>query len=153
MCMKKNFILFSAVLLLFLSVVPSSAVQRSSGINTLIVEALGFRSDKGQAYVGLYNSENGFPSDPDKAFRSAFVPIKNGNASFWFAGIPAGTYAVIVYHDENGNKKFDINLFPFSMEGGGASNGAKGMFGPPSFKDASFNLDKFTKKIQIKISY
>lgn len=129
------------------------AVPGRYGASTIIVEVQGFRSDKGAAYVGLYDSSDGFPTDPDKAFKSVFLPIKQGSATAWFAGVPAGTYAVAAYHDENGNKKFDVSLFPFSIEGSGASNGATGSFGPPSFNDASFTIDKFTKKIQIKIKY
>jgi len=152
--MKKIYPVFLLCLVLAVSLCGTAvSVPGRFGINTIIVEVYGFRNDKGDAYVGLYNSSDGFPTDPDKAYKSAFVPISNGSATIWFQGIPSGTYAVAVYHDENGNKKFDVNLFPFSIEGSGASNGATGTFGPPSFSDASFNLDKMVKKIQIKIKY
>lgn len=56
--------------------------------------------------------------------------------------IPAGTYAIAVYHDVNGDGK--MNRVPFvnlPLEPYGFSNDARGQFGPPSFTDASFEVD------------
>ena len=55
-----------------------------------------------------------------------------------FEGIPAGTYALVVLHDENMNGKVDTNWIGIPKEGYGFSNDAKASFSAPSFKDASF---------------
>ena len=48
------------------------------------------------------------------------------------------TYAIGIFVDKNYNNKMDRNLFGVPKEQFGFSNNAKGNFGPPSFKDASF---------------
>lgn len=56
--------------------------------------------------------------------------------------VPAGTYAIAVYHDVNNDGK--LNLVPFvklPLEPYGFSNDARGQFGAPSFASASFEVD------------
>jgi uncharacterized protein (DUF2141 family) len=54
----------------------------------------------------------------------------------------SGKYAFKYFHDENKNKKLDTNLIGIPKEGFGFSNNAKGKFGPPSFKQMIFKVDK-----------
>ena len=46
-----------------------------------------------------------------------------------------------------------MNIFFIPQEGHGASNNAKGHFGPPSFDDAKFALDSNSLNLNIKIQY
>ena len=58
------------------------------------------------------------------------------------ADVPAGTYAIAVYHDLNEDGK--MNTVPFvrlPLEPYGFSNDARGQFGAPSFRDAAFEVD------------
>jgi uncharacterized protein (DUF2141 family) len=66
------------------------------------------------------------------------VKIVQGVAVFTFKGVAPGTYAVAVYHDENGNGKIDSNFMGIPKEKTGASNNAKGKMGPPKFQEAKF---------------
>lgn len=70
-----------------------------------------------------------------------------------FQNLPAGEYAVSVYHDENNNKKMDTNFFGIPKEGVGASNNARGHLGPPKYKDAKFLFNGKSQTIQIQIVY
>ena len=54
--------------------------------------------------------------------------------------LPPGTYALALIHDENGNGKVDTNWIGMPKEGVGASNNATGTLGPPSWRDAKFEL-------------
>lgn len=107
---------------------------------TLVVEMKGFRSDKGKALVALFASKDGFPDHPKKAFRRVEVSIKKQAAVAVLMGVPPGTYAVAVLHDEDGNKAMKTGLFGIPKEGYGASQDARGNFGPPSFGDARFDI-------------
>lgn len=109
-------------------------------------------SDKGTCYLSLYNSEKGFPKDPKAAFRLAYASIINGISTFHFEKLPAGTYAIATFHDENGNRKLDNNFFGVPTEGTGTSNNATGIFGPPKFREAKFPLGRDTA-ITIRIRY
>jgi len=69
-----------------------------------------------------------------------------------FQDIPAGTYAIAVFHDTNSNTKLDKNFFGIPKEGYAFSNNVFGTFGPPDFDDASFELDG-NKTVKIKMGY
>jgi uncharacterized protein (DUF2141 family) len=58
--------------------------------------------------------------------------------------LPAGVYAIKLYHDANGNGELDSNMLGMPVEGYGFSNNA-GHRGPATFEDASFALDRDTQ--------
>jgi len=115
------------------------------------VEIRGFRSDKGKALVALFAAKKGFPDKPAHALRRAEVTIQGGTARATFAKLPAGTYAVAVLHDEDGNRVMKTGLFGMPKEGYGVSRDARGRFGPPDFDDASFRL-RAAKMITARIA-
>lgn len=129
---------------------PFQLLAQNEG-QTLEIKIDGLRNNKGTVYATLFNSTDGFPSDPKKAVKKAGVKVIEGN-SIIFKNIPAGTYAVALLHDENDNNKMDTNFIGIPNEGYGASNDAKGTFGPPKFEDAKFDF-KQAKSINIKITY
>jgi len=67
--------------------------------------------------------------------------------------VPSGTWAVLAYHDENGNKKLDTNFVGMPTEGYGFSNGAKARFGPPSFKDAAIAVGEGNVPATVTLKY
>ncbi|MBY0427835.1 MAG: DUF2141 domain-containing protein, partial [Alphaproteobacteria bacterium] len=79
-----------------------------------------------------------YPTKEAKSKDKQMVKIVQGTAVFSFKGVAPGTYAVAVYHDENGNGKMDTNFIGIPKERTGASNDAKGKMGPPKFQDAKF---------------
>ena len=54
--------------------------------------------------------------------------------------LPPGEYAVMAYHDRNGNGRLDTLPVGLPTEPYGFSNEARGVFGPPSWKAARFRL-------------
>ena len=143
-----------AVLAVLIPGVPlrrAAADTRPTG--TIVVTMAGFRNEKGFMRISLFESAKGFPGDHRRAIRSGSGRIQNGAATFTFAGVPHGTYAVAVLHDENGNGKMDTNLVGIPKEGGGASNDAKARFGPPKFDDAKFVIRDPQLKLRINIRY
>ncbi len=107
----------------------------------------------GTLYVSLFNQPDGYPTDPDKAYKKDMKKVSSKQERFVFKGIPFGTYAVSVWHDENDNGKMDTNLIGIPREGTGASNDAKGRMGPPRFPDASFKVESKTHSITINMNY
>ena len=53
-----------------------------------------------------------------------------------------GTYALAVYHDVNGNRKFDKNWLGFPKEPFGLSNNPRLRLRAPKFSDVSFEVDE-----------
>jgi uncharacterized protein (DUF2141 family) len=122
--------------------------QGSNGL-TLTVNVSGFTSNTGQAYVGLFNKEQGFP-EFGKQYIGKVVLIKNQKCSVQFTGLPSGKYAVATYHDVNKNGTLDLNFFGAPSESYGFSNNARAMFSAPTFGEASVSCSA-NKSISITV--
>jgi uncharacterized protein (DUF2141 family) len=68
---------------------------------------------------------------------SASVPASGAETVVKVTGVPAGTWAVLAYQDENENGELDRNLIGIPSENYGFSRDARSKFGPPSFEDAA----------------
>src|SRR6185369_16174725 len=98
----------------------------------LTVSVIGVRSDSGAVHCGLYSSSAGF-REPGHELRGAVAQIKNGLAACVFNGLPAGTYAIAVFHAEHNETQMETGLFGKPKQGYGFSNNPASTFGPPSF--------------------
>ena len=116
----------------------------------LMVTVTALRSTEGTVHVALYDSREGFP-DSDHILDDLVVPASNPTARF--TGIAPGTYAVAVYHDENGNGEFDQGLLGIPREGFAFSTGARALFGPPAFDDAAFVVEPDGTAVTIPMTY
>lgn len=109
------------------------------------------KSDKGDVYVNLYSSDDGFPSEWSKAFRQEKMKAEKGDLKFSFKDLPFGFYAISVGHDENGNGDLDSNFIGFPKEPVGASNQTS--FGKPNFNRSKFELNQSNMKEELKIQF
>lgn len=121
--------------------------------NVVHVSIDGLRSDKGDVICALYSSAEGFAKDDAKAIAHAESVIADRRGACEFTDLQPGTYAIAVFHDENSNGRLDRNFLGIPREGVGASNNAKGRFGPPSFHDASFAYAGGSLDLNIEIGY
>ncbi len=118
------------------------------------VEVTGFRNDKGQLGCSLWPGPKGFPEDDSHITGHMWAKIQNNRGECLFRGVPAGDYAVTLFHDENGNGKFDSNFIGYPLEGYGFSNNAKARFKAPSFDETKFHFDGVgTKRISVQMIY
>ena len=127
----------------------SVADPPSTGILTVRVSQL--RSSSGQVGCMIYNSSRGFPTDPSAALQRRWCPIVSAASACVFDPLPAGTYAVACFHDENKNGKLDTGLFGIPTEGTVASNHAKGFMGPPSFDKAKFYFTGVASELLLRM--
>jgi uncharacterized protein (DUF2141 family) len=111
------------------------------------------RNDKGRVLCALYSSSLGFPKNSDKAAARAKSDVSDRHAVCEFPGVSSGAYAISVFHDENSNGKLDTNFVGIPREGVGASNNAKGHFGPPKFDAAAFHFAGGRLGLKITIAY
>jgi uncharacterized protein (DUF2141 family) len=147
---RNMFLLIGASLMLAGGVVPQTQAPQA---NTIQVEIAGLRNDKGQAVCSLFSSAGDFPKKTEKAVAHSTSVISNRRAACEFTGVFPGTYAISVFHDENSNGKLDTNSMGIPREGVGASNDAKGHFGPPKFAIASFRFAGGRLELKITINY
>ncbi|MEM7085755.1 MAG: DUF2141 domain-containing protein [Bacteroidota bacterium] len=117
--------------------------------NTIEVSLTDFKNDKGSVMVGLYNEQDSFL---DQAYKTRTSEISNKEAKVTFTNVPDGTYAVSSYHDADNNGKLNMIMGMIPSESYGCSNGARGFFGPPKWKDAKFNVkDGEVRKLEIQL--
>ncbi len=118
-----------------------SLLMSAQNVN-LTVSVSGLKSNAGTLKVGLYNSEGTFLKS---VYKSISSEIKNNSATLTFVGIPKGEYGISAYQDENNNGKLDKNMLGIPSEDVVCSNNAKGVMGPPKYKDAKFSINENLK--------
>lgn len=109
------------------------------------------RSDKGMLRICLTAAPDNFPTcvDDHNATRRS---VSAGTGTLQFDGLPHGSYAVAVIHDENGNKKLDT-FAGIPREGFGFSRNPPIRFGPPRFAAARFSINSDAEKQHVKLRY
>lgn len=121
-----------------------AAAATAAGTMELRVNVVGLRSGEGEVRFALYDRAHGFPTDDGK-IAGARIAARAEGVTATFGPLSAGRYAVAVYHDENGNGRFDQGLFGIPLEDYGFSNDAAAWFGPPSFADAAVAVEDATE--------
>ena len=94
---------------------------------------------EGALLVGVHTKSADFPDDASRV-TGQMQAAKAGKVTVHFKNLPAGRYAIALFHDANGNGKLDSNRLGIPVEGIGFSNNATGSFGPPAFAKAAFDV-------------
>ena len=119
--------------------------------DTLVVEVNNIKK-AGEIHVAVYDNAEAFEADRGEKGGAApgivdgtIVMVEAGTSTFEYE-LPAGQYAVGIFHDVNLNNKMDNNFLGLPKEQYGFSNNARALFGPPSYEDAAFELKGDTKQ-------
>ncbi len=112
--------------------------NNASGLQ-LKVRVRGFKHARGHAIARLY--QEGENVLAKTSFRRAQASIHDGQAVCEFSELPAGAYALVVFHDENDNGQVDHKLGR-PVEPLGFSNGftLSLLSGLPTFEKLRFEL-------------
>ena len=150
--------LASILLLLFMAASASAQIATPAARATptamaLHVRVVDLRNSNGQVICTLFNSPSAFPSDSNKAVGQVAVPIADNAAVCSFGGLAPGKYAVVMFHDENSNGKFDRNWLGLPKEGYAFSNNVRPVFAPPSFKAAAFDYAGGNQWLTVMMRY
>ena len=122
----------------------------STGIHVVAQQV---RSSDGLLTVELYDDNpEGFIKKAGRLKRVRVEAIA-GQTEMCLTAPGPGRYAVVLYHDENANEKFDKNFLGLPKEGFGVSNNPGFDFGPPSHEDSAFVLDGQPLRLEIELTY
>ena len=124
--------------------------QESLALKTLTINASGFKNNKGQACIKVFQDKKGYDDLKTVKTMQKCSPISQNKVTFSFQLAPKKEYGVSMLHDEDANGEMKTNWIGMPKEGIGVSNNAKGRFGPPSWKQVKFLLNN-NKSIEIKI--
>lgn len=114
----------------------------------LNVELLGLKSEEGVVRVCLMVAEDQFLSDCQYGKEFSFE--QGESRSVTFSDLPPGKYAIMAFHDEDGDNALECNgLFGMPSEPYAFSNNPSTFFGPPAYRKCVFTVEK-DKTIKLK---
>jgi uncharacterized protein (DUF2141 family) len=116
------------------------AEESASKGQTVVVNVGTLRNQAGGVVCGLHSSNAGFPESSPGMVTIRTRP-SGAVATCAFRDVPPGTYAVSVFHDENGNGKLDKNFVGVPSEGYGVSNNHTSAMSAPKWADAVFVVE------------
>jgi uncharacterized protein (DUF2141 family) len=128
----------------WLPVPQVAARQLASSTGSLTVRVTAPGATTGEIGCALYASAAGFPLDAARAAATQVHPARPSVACR-FEGLAAGTYAVAVSHDLNGNRKTDRNFVGIPKEAWGVSNGVRPAMRAPRFDEAAVKVNGATE--------
>jgi uncharacterized protein (DUF2141 family) len=130
----------------------ASVAAASAQAGKVGVTISGLRSSDGVVRCGLYASAAGF-RQPGREMRGATAPIRGQSATCVFSKLPAGTYAVAVFHAEHNESRIETGAFGKPKQGYGFSGNPSSGFGPPSFSAAAFEYHGGNQALQVTLQY
>lgn len=136
----------------FLFLPAGGRAEAPPPLSGIVMQVDALTTNAGLVYCDLYDKKEGFPTDPRRAVARVEARPNSKQATCVFPNMKPGRYAVALWHDVDGDRKFDTNWLGIPSEPVGASNNAKGSFGPPSFKDAAFEYRPPLLKQSIRLN-
>lgn len=115
---------------------------------TVEVRVSGVTAGKGKVNVALCDKERFLK----QCGYSGSAPARAAETVVTLKDIPAGTWAVLAYQDENENNELDRNFIGIPKENYGFSRNARGKFGPPGFEDAAIEVKDGTTVTPVKLN-
>ena len=120
----------------------SGAAQAGPSANTATISVTvgPLRTSNGSLACRLHAAADGFPRSATGTV-SQRVKITAGSARCVFENVSAGTYAIVVHHDENDNRQCDKNRLGMPLEGYGVSNNHTHALSAPKWHESKFLVE------------
>lgn len=133
------------------SLMIATPIVHAGDGSTLNVTLQNVRDASGTVRAGLYREPATFRKE-DKAVEIAQASAAPGAITLTFRNLPPGRYAIMAYHDENGDGQLNRRFGMFPTEGYGLSNNPQ-VAGPPAFDDSAFEVAAPETAITIDLRY
>jgi len=132
--------------------IAALAVASTARAADVTVRVEGIEAPFGQIGCALFSKSaaSDFLMD-NNAARVMWLGANLQGVTCRFAEIPAGTYAIGVSHDVNGNKKPDTNFLGIPIEQWGVSNNIRPKLRAPRFDEAAFQVSVDSNEIALDI--
>src|SRR5262249_25479065 len=132
-----------------LALILAAPISATAAELTLSVD--GYRAGQGSLVLGVYDTPSSFDravqlasetfrNDPERVAGVALRATCMPPCLVALSGLPPGRYAVIAFHDLNGNGRLDKNLIGKPTEPYVFSNNASNGLLPPHFAQAAFDF-------------
>jgi len=145
---------YLATLALLLATSAPAVAQTPAGAPNLRVIATNVKSDQGTLYVWVYDRKDDWLSDRVRTQKPLKVAgNRTGDRMTVDLLLPDGEYALSVFQDVNDDGKLERNFIGIPKEPAGLSNNLRPKFGPPKYRDATFQVSVGTvteQKIELQ---
>jgi uncharacterized protein (DUF2141 family) len=132
---------------------PDQVDEGDQSENRIHVKIAGLRNNRGQVYCQLFQSAAGFPSNIMGNAASTASTITNRRSGCDFENQDPGSYAILVFHDEDSTHVLELNPNGTPREGVGLSNNPKAPSGLPSYDAAKFPYRTGKLNLTINVKY
>lgn len=116
----------------------------------LIVDIESIGAQGGRLTVFLYDSEAAWNGQRDALRMQRAYPDGTDRLQVRFDGLRAGRYGVMVLHDKDGNRKFDVGPLGIPRDDYGFSNDPV-VFKRPAFERIAFELPGSGRRIVVRM--
>lgn len=135
-------------ILVILSLFTATFVRPATAQHSLEVVVKNIKKTEGTVRVAIFTNEKDFLKN---AYQGKSVKASGNKVTVSFEGLPSGSYAISIFHDENDNGELDTNFVGIPKEGFAFGNNAMGTFGPPSFDRSKVEVtEKTTQEISLR---
>lgn len=129
----------------------SQQQKQYDSVSTVTVRINGLKVHNGQVLLSLFNSSNGFPTEPEKALRWGKSNVTSSSVIISINGIAFGEYAIAVLHDLNNNNVMDRDWLGLPEESYGISNNPENHISVPKYEEAKFKFSNTRDTIEIQM--
>ncbi len=105
---------------------------------------------QGDIRLALFDQSDAFPKQI-KAVRKSKGKVRDATARVQIEDVLPGQYAIAFFQDVNGDGTLNRSKLGIPSEPYGFSNNARGLFGPPSFKAASFDFSADSATLELRL--
>ncbi len=115
---------------------------------TLLLTVENITEARGELEIVVYDSAETY----QRSGRVVRLPVsREGTLEVPLEAIPFGEVAILIYHDVDGNQRFNQNRLGIPQEPYGFSNNVRPMFRGPGFEEAKFTFGTEGQGTRIKI--
>ncbi len=141
----------------FFGAIAHACDSRADTVNNLTsrltVEVAGFNNQQGQVCVSIFANSQGFPHQRKNVVQRQCTKITSIPIAITFTDLKAGSYAVAVIHDVNGDGTLNRNDLGMPIEGYGFSRNPATRTKAPEFNDSAVLVAGPNTNVQIQLKY
>lgn len=128
----------SILIVILISGTLFSGFVNSEKTCDLTIVITNLKKSYGMIRIGIYDKKENFPKI-GKEYKKLSVKVDGKDFRYVVKDLPAGNYAVALYHDSNSDGTCNANIIGVPTESYGFSNNIKPFLSAPSFQDTKFS--------------
>lgn len=136
--------------LMFATMIAAAALSTAASAETVTIQLDGVRATKGDLYVSLQTRAQ-FMKPTGTSGKIVRHP-SGGSQTVTLTGVAPGDYSVAVWHDIDGNHRFDRAPDGKPLDGWAMVN-AETLRSVPTFDQVSFPVGGGDKKLKLEMHY